>query len=106
MCDYSLHHVRNRPAKAGDQLVTTEFVNSATRGFCAVGEPSMAVCLLPGTEIAFEKEVKRQMNLLNFLRRRSAATLNGKLACSDESIFIARRCIMMPWSLRMAPLCC
>src|SRR5262249_18027629 len=32
--------------------------NSMTRGFATIGEPNVAVCLLPGTEIAFEKEVK------------------------------------------------
>jgi len=55
MCDYSLHHVASRPAKVGDKLVTTQFNNSITRGFAAVGEPNVAVCLLPGTEVAFEK---------------------------------------------------
>jgi hypothetical protein len=29
-----------------------------TRGFAAIGEPNVAVCLLPGTEVAFENEVK------------------------------------------------
>src|SRR6516225_6613095 len=58
MCDYSLHHVASRPAKVGDQLVTTQFSNSITRGFTAVGEPNLAVCLLPGTEVAFEKEIE------------------------------------------------
>ena len=47
MCDYSLHHVASRPAKVGDKLVTTQFNNSITRGFAAVGEPNVAVCLLP-----------------------------------------------------------
>jgi hypothetical protein len=58
MCDYSLHLVASRPAKVGDKLVTTKFSNSATRGFSAVGEPTVAVCLLPGTEIAFEEAVR------------------------------------------------
>ena len=58
MCDYSLDLVASRPAKAGDELVTTKFENSMTRGFAAIGEPNVAVCLLPGTEIAFEKEVE------------------------------------------------
>src|SRR5258707_14489876 len=57
MCDYSLHHVASRPAKVGDQLVTTQFNHSITRGFAAVGEPNVAVCLLPGTEVAFESNV-------------------------------------------------
>ncbi|MEW6451832.1 MAG: hypothetical protein AB1490_14340 [Pseudomonadota bacterium] len=59
MCDYSLHAVASRPAKVGDKLLTARFRNSATRGFAAVGEPNVAVCLLPGTEIAFDKEAER-----------------------------------------------
>jgi hypothetical protein len=58
MCDYSLHLVASRPAKVGDKLVTTKFNNSLTRGFAAVGEPHVAVCLLPGTEVAFQREVE------------------------------------------------
>jgi len=58
MCDYSLHHVANRPAKIGDKLVATIFNNSITRGFTAVGQPNVAVCLLPGTEIAFDENVE------------------------------------------------
>ena len=58
MCDYSLHHVATRPAKVGDKLVATKFRNSITRGFAAVGEPNVAVCLLPGTEIAFDQNVE------------------------------------------------
>jgi hypothetical protein len=58
MCDYSLDLVAPRPAKVGDKLVTTKFQNSMTRGFAAIEEPNVAVCLLPGTEVAFEKEVK------------------------------------------------
>ena len=57
MCDYSLHHVASRAAKVGDELVTTKFDNSHTRGFTAIGEPNIAVCLLPGTEVGFEKDV-------------------------------------------------
>jgi hypothetical protein len=60
MCDYSLHGVASRPAKVGDKLVTTEFRNTLTRGFSAVETPNVAVCLLPGTELAFDAEVQRQ----------------------------------------------
>jgi hypothetical protein len=56
MCDYSLHSVASRPAKVGDELETTEFANTHTRGFAAIGEPGVAVCLLPGTELAFRTE--------------------------------------------------
>lgn len=60
MCDYSLHHVASRPAKLQDKLTTTKFGNSITRGFAAVGAPDVAVCLLPGTEIAFDRNVECQ----------------------------------------------
>ena len=58
MCDYSLHDIAARPAKVGDKLVSTRFTNSMTRGFAAVGEPDVSVCLPPGTELAFEADVK------------------------------------------------
>ena len=58
MCDYSLRHVANRPAKIEDKLVATKFRNAITRGFEAVGQPNVAVCLLPGTEIAFDANVE------------------------------------------------
>jgi hypothetical protein len=58
MCDYSLHDVASRPAKVGDKLVSTQFPNAITRGFSDPSEPRIAVCLLPGTELAFEKEVE------------------------------------------------
>jgi hypothetical protein len=58
MCDYSLHHVATRPAQIEDKLVTTRLNNSVTRGFAAVGEPNVAVCLLPGTELAFDENVE------------------------------------------------
>jgi hypothetical protein len=68
MCDYSLDFVASRPAKVGDKLVTTKFQNSMTRGFAAIGEPNVAVCLLPGTEVAFEKEVKYERFLFPSMR--------------------------------------
>jgi hypothetical protein len=58
MCDYSLHLVASRPAKVGDKLVATHFVNSITRGFAAVGQPDVAICLPPGTELAFDDGVQ------------------------------------------------
>ena len=58
MCDFSLEFVSSRPARVGDKLVSTRFDNSFTRGFVAIGEPGVAVCLLPGTELAFQKPVE------------------------------------------------
>jgi hypothetical protein len=58
MCDYSLHDVASRPAKVGDKLVSTHFPNAITRGFADPADPRVAVCLMPGTEVAFENEVE------------------------------------------------
>ena len=64
MCDYSLHQVASRPARVGDKLVTARFPNTITRGFASVDEPQVAVCLLPGTELAFEKEVQCETDIV------------------------------------------
>ena len=56
MCDYSLHHVKSRPAKVGDKLTTHDF-NTGTRGFAAPEDVNTAVCVLPGTELAFARAV-------------------------------------------------
>jgi hypothetical protein len=58
MCDYSLHAVASRPAKVGETLITTTFRGTSTRGFAAEGEPNVAVCMLPGTELAFAENVQ------------------------------------------------
>jgi hypothetical protein len=81
MCDYSLHHVASRPARVSDKLVTTQLAKSSTRAFAAVGEhgaklvihdspPEVAVCLLPGTELAFDDNVRydRAFSLLGQAR--------------------------------------
>ena len=52
MCDYSLLNVKSRPAKIGDKLITRDFGNG-TRGFAAAEDSAMAVCILPGAELAF-----------------------------------------------------
>jgi hypothetical protein len=57
MCDYSLERQMSRPAAQGDRLMTASFPGSTTRGFCAAGEPGMAVCLKSGTELAFDSPV-------------------------------------------------
>ena len=56
MCDYSLQHVRSRPAKVGDKLTTRDF-GTCTRGFAAAEDAEVAVCVLPGTELAFSGAV-------------------------------------------------
>src|SRR5712692_5931217 len=56
MCDYSLHNVKSRAAKVGDKLTTRHF-GTGTRGFAAPEDATTAVCILPGTELAFSKKV-------------------------------------------------
>ena len=56
MCDYSLQNVRSRPAKVGDKLTTRDF-GTYTRGFAAAEDVAVAVCVLPGTELAFGNAV-------------------------------------------------
>ena len=58
MCDYSLHSIKSRSAKVGDKLMTRDF-GTGTRGFAASEDVGVAVCVLPGTELAFAHEVKR-----------------------------------------------
>jgi hypothetical protein len=58
MCDYSLHAVETRPAEVAETLVSTRFRLTATRGFASPDDPNVAVCLRPGTEIAFENDVQ------------------------------------------------
>ncbi len=87
MCDYSLHGVSSRRAKIDDKLVTRELAGSNRRGFAAVGEhgaklvihespPEMAVCLLPGTELVFEHDVRYRRSLRLF----GTAGVNHKVA--------------------------
>lgn len=66
MCDYSLHHVASTPAKVGDKLVTTSFSGYGSRGFASEDRHDVVVCVPPGAELAFEKdvEVDRMLGLL------------------------------------------
>jgi hypothetical protein len=64
MCDYSLELVASRPAKVGDKLISTGFRNTVSRGFASVDDRNVAVCLLPGTELAFEDEVRCEIGFV------------------------------------------
>src|SRR5215813_1048446 len=58
MCDYSMHAVASRPAEVGEELVTATFRGTSTRGFASERDMGVAVCLLPGTELAFSEEIR------------------------------------------------
>ena len=69
MCDYSLQHVKSRPARVGDKLTTYNF-QTGTRGFAAPEDAHTAVCVLPGTELAFARAIScRPRGLLGWKAR-------------------------------------
>ncbi len=69
MCDYSLHNVKSRPAQIGDKLTTRNF-GTGTRGFAASEDATVAVCVLPGTELSFVSDVTHgPTGLLNWRSR-------------------------------------
>lgn len=75
MCDYSLHAVASRPARVGDKLMTTRFSDSITRGLATVDQPQVAVCLLPGTEVAFDRAVEYEHPFGWFRNRTTKSTV-------------------------------
>jgi hypothetical protein len=40
----------------GETLISTKFPLTTTRGFGGANDPEIAICLRPGTEIAFERD--------------------------------------------------
>lgn len=72
MCDYSLHTVASRDAVISDVLVSSRFPGTETRGFSALDDPLTAVCLRPGTELAFDGDVRTKGF---FFRRKIGAHL-------------------------------
>lgn len=71
MCDYSLEHVASRAAEAGEKLISTRFPNAMTKGFAGIGNPDVAVCLRPGTELAFDDTVSFEKTCIETLRTTS-----------------------------------
>ena len=68
MCDYSLEHVKSRPAKVGDKLTTSNF-GRGTHGFAASEDARVAVCVLPGTELSFASRVTLWLDLITWRER-------------------------------------
>lgn len=75
MCDYSLEHLTARKAIVNDKLISTRFPDTFTRGFAATDDLSTAVCLPPGTELAFELAPQ-----YDDLATREVRTASSKLA--------------------------
>ena len=61
VCDYSLQAVASMAAEQNQRLVSHDFT-TGTNGFSPadspIGRPRLAVCLLPGTELAFDEPIK------------------------------------------------
>ena len=68
MCDYSLENVASRAASKGEKLVSTRFPNAMTKGFAGVNDRTVAVCLRPGTELAFDHPVEFEKNCIETRR--------------------------------------
>ncbi len=65
MCDFSLQSMQSRPARVDDKLVTRDF-GIGTRGSADVDNLGTAVCLMPGTELAFAGDVTCRTGLLGW----------------------------------------
>ena len=89
MCEYSIENlVGTRDAEVGDKLVTTDF-GYGTHGFSARGNRKVAVCLKPGTELVFAKNVKVRQpwddSFISFLR--NLFRLNYDIVGGTTAIF-------------------
>ena len=82
MCDYSLQNVKSRPAKVGDKLTTHNFY-TGTGGFAAPEDANTAVCVLPGTELAFAKAVRCSPRGLFGLEVESGQSHDGHLSANQ-----------------------
>src|SRR5438309_6764823 len=74
MCDYSLQNIRSRAAKVGDKLMTVDFF-TGTRGFASQDDLRTAVCVLPGTELAFAGDIRHSdVSILSWIKERLATS--------------------------------
>ena len=102
MCDYSLHSIKSRPAKVGDKLTTRDF-RTGTRGFAASEDANVAVCVLPGTELSFAREVKCQpIGMLGWRETVQSSTRRRSFGKSTKKRSLP---ITMHWNFRTARSC-
>lgn len=81
MCDWSLESVASRPAAVGDELTVHQF-GVGTTGFVAASDPSTAVCMLPGTEVAFADNIRMKGYFISpmLAMEKAPQVLVGKVA--------------------------
>ena len=93
MCDYSLHAIKTRDAKVGDKLITHQFAGGTT-GMCDPSEPEVAVCLRPGTELAFDVPLYKRQTML--FRKRYDAGVAKFVQRVTDSPNLHRDALEMP----------
>jgi hypothetical protein len=92
-CDFSLQSERSRQAKVGDKLVMREF-GTGTRRFAAIEDVTIAVRLLPGTELTFAGAIAClpsslldwKMETINYQTAISRRTNKDGLAAHDDAL--------------------
>ncbi len=87
MCDYSLLHLESRPAKVADKLSCGPIMSdagytSSTKGLFDQADPNVAVCLIPGTEVAF---ARAPVKFLGMKIARKPATATFRQINQDKS---------------------
>ena len=83
---------RIQTGKNRGQADCDDFNYSITRGFTAVGEPKVAVCLLPGTEIAFEKNSNTNV-FSSILPNKNNSAATGAVSADQHGQPYAPRCV-------------
>lgn len=101
MCDYSLYNVKSRPAKVGEKLTTRDF-GRGTRGFSALKDRNVAVCLLPGTELSFTNKVRRIRLFVWSKTVSHSKTAIFRKINQDKPVALSRRAGIPEWEARAA----
>jgi hypothetical protein len=88
MCEYSLEGVPSRPARIGDRLVSTRFKTSFMRGFGLVGARDIAICLVPGTEVVFDRVPEIDAGLAKLPKRAAGDALAHFRRVNDDRPYL------------------
>lgn len=64
MCDYSLELYQSRPAREGEEYVSSRFPSSSV-GFISPGDPSVAICMACDTKLKLSRIPEGVRNMAN-----------------------------------------
>jgi hypothetical protein len=94
-----------------DRLIVTSFKNAITRGFAGAGDLDTAVCLRPGTELAFDRDVRYLHRIMRWPKRAASRvarfrqidmhvpyTHHDALEFADGTIVPVARLIARQWA--------